>query len=123
MPLSYAERLSEHGTLCRGLGQEPPRKGPLPWWMRQPIGPRAGRVLGRSAGQGPLRHFLAQLDELRSCDVLGMDQVGRLLVELAAGEEYLGPLIAEMPSESPGGKWLIKPGRGPRLVLFHRPGG
>jgi hypothetical protein len=52
---------------------------------------------------GPLRHFLAQLDELRSADILDMDQVGRVLVELAADEEYLGPLIAEMPSESPGG--------------------
>ena len=71
----------------------------------------------------PLCHFLAQLDELRSADVLDMDQVGRLLVELAADEEYLGPLIAEMPSESPGGKWLVKPERGPRLVLFHRPEG
>jgi hypothetical protein len=28
-----------------------------------------------------------------------------------------------MPSESPGGKWLVKPERGPRLVLFHRPEG
>ena len=52
-----------------------------------------------------------------------MDQVGRLLVELAADEEYLGPLIAEMPAESAGGKWLVKPDRGPRLVLFHRPEG
>ncbi len=71
----------------------------------------------------PLRHFLAQLDELRSGDVLDMDQVGRLLVEVAADEEYLGPLIAEMPAESPGGKWLVQPERGPRLVLFHRPEG
>ena len=39
----------------------------------------------------PLRPFLAQLDELRSADVLDMDQVGRILVELAADEEYLGP--------------------------------
>ena len=69
----------------------------------------------------PLRHFLAQLDELRSAGILDMDQVGRVLVELAADEEYLGPLIAEMPSESAGGKWLVQPDRGPRLVLFHRP--
>lgn len=40
----------------------------------------------------PLRGFLAQLDDLRSADALDMDQVGRLLVELAADEEYLGPL-------------------------------
>ena len=61
----------------------------------------------------PLRHFAAQLNELRSGDVLDMDQVGRLLVDLAADEEYLGPLSAEMPPEVPGGKWLIKPERGP----------
>jgi len=72
---------------------------------------------------GPLRHILAQLDELRSGHILDMDEVGLLLVELAADEEYLGPLIAEMPSESAGGKWLVKPERGPRLVLFHRPEG
>ena len=71
----------------------------------------------------PLRHFLAQLEELRSGDVLDMDKVGRLLVELAADEEYLDPLIAEIPSESSGGKWLVRPERGPRLVLFHRPEG
>src|SRR5881396_181176 len=69
----------------------------------------------------PLRHFLAQLDELRSASIPDMDRVGRLLTELAADEEYFGPLIAEMPSESPGGKWLAKPERGPRLVLLHRP--
>jgi predicted metal-dependent enzyme (double-stranded beta helix superfamily) len=72
---------------------------------------------------GPLRHFLAQLDDLRSRDNLDMDQVGRLLVGLAADEEYLGPLIAEIPPETAGGKWLLQPERGPRLVLFHRPEG
>ena len=71
----------------------------------------------------PLRHFLAQLDELRSADILDMDQVGRVLVELAADEEYLGPLIAKLPAESAGGTWLVQPERGPRLVLFHRPEG
>jgi hypothetical protein len=47
------------------------------------------------------------------------------LVELAADEEYLGPLIAEMPPQAPGGKWLIKPERGPRLpqpLLAHPAG-
>jgi len=72
---------------------------------------------------GPLRHFLTRLDELRSENTIDMDRVGRLLVDLAAGEDYLGPLIAEIPSESPGGTWLVKPERGPRLVLFHRPEG
>jgi predicted metal-dependent enzyme (double-stranded beta helix superfamily) len=76
-----------------------------------------------SAFPGPLRHFLAQLDELRSGDIIDMDQVGRLLVELAADEEYFGPLIAEMPPETAGGNWLVRPERGPRLVLFHRPDG
>ena len=57
----------------------------------------------------PLRRFLAQLDEVRSAGVLDMDQVGRVLVELAADEEYLGPLIAEMPSESPGGSGWSSP--------------
>jgi predicted metal-dependent enzyme (double-stranded beta helix superfamily) len=71
----------------------------------------------------PVRQFLAQLDELRSAEVLDMDKVGRLLVELAADEEYLGPLIAEIPSAASGGKWLVRPDRGPRLVLFHRPEG
>jgi predicted metal-dependent enzyme (double-stranded beta helix superfamily) len=78
-----------------------------------------------STGDSPssLRHFLTQLAELRSADIPDMDQVGRLLVELAADEEYVGPLIAEMPSQSAGGKWLANPERGPRLVLFHRPEG
>ncbi|HSZ31372.1 MAG TPA: hypothetical protein VK784_16635 [Pseudonocardiaceae bacterium] len=71
----------------------------------------------------PLRHFLAELDERCSADVPDIDQVGRLLVELAADEEYLGPLIAEIPAQLPGGKWLVRPERGPRLVLFHRPEG
>jgi predicted metal-dependent enzyme (double-stranded beta helix superfamily) len=71
----------------------------------------------------PLRHFLAQLDALRSAENLDMDKVGQLLVELAADEDYLGPLIAEIPSESPGTHWLVRPDRGPRLVLVHRPEG
>jgi hypothetical protein len=61
----------------------------------------------------PLRPFLAQLDDLRSADVLDMDQVGRLLVELAADEEYLGPLIAEMPSQSPGASGWSSPNGDP----------
>ena len=72
---------------------------------------------------GPLRHFVAQLDELCSGDVPGMHEVGRLLAELAADEEYFAPLIAALPPESPGVHWLVKPERGPRLVLVHRPEG
>jgi len=66
---------------------------------------------------------LTRLDEMRSGNTLDIDRVGRLLVEPAADEEYLGPLIAEIPSESPAGTWLGKPERGPRLVLFLRPEG
>jgi predicted metal-dependent enzyme (double-stranded beta helix superfamily) len=71
----------------------------------------------------PLRHFQAGLDELRSGDVPDMDRVGRLLVELAADEEFFGPLIDQIPAAAPGDRWLIRPERGPRLVLVHRPDG
>ena len=86
-------------------------------------GPGGGRTVNSDDFPGPLRHFLTRLDELRSGNIVDMDRVGRLLVELAADEDYLGPLIAEIPSESAGGRWLVKPERGPRLVLFHRPEG
>jgi hypothetical protein len=72
---------------------------------------------------GPLRHFLAQLDELRSGDAPDMGKVGAALVELAADQEFFGPLIAQMPAGSPEVNWLIQPERGPRLVLVHRPEG
>ena len=52
-----------------------------------------------------------------------MDDVGRVLAELAADEDFFDPLIAELPSASPGDRWLIRPERGPRLVLVHRPDG
>jgi hypothetical protein len=76
-----------------------------------------------SALPGPLRHFVDGLDELCSADAVDMDQVGRLLVELAADETFFGPLIAQIPSGSPGSRWLVRPERGPRLVLVHRPDG
>ena len=69
--------------------------------------------MNTGAFPSPLRHFLAPLDQLRSAGILDMDQVGRLLVNLAADEEYLGPLITAMPSASPGRKWLVQPERGP----------
>lgn len=47
---------------------------------------------------GPLRRFLVQLDELRHDDAPVMNQVGQLLVELAADEEYFAPLIAGIPA-------------------------
>jgi hypothetical protein len=72
---------------------------------------------------GPLRHFEDQLDELRSADVPDMGNVGRLLVELAADEEFFAPLIADIPAPAPGDRWLVRPERGPRLVLVHRPDG
>jgi predicted metal-dependent enzyme (double-stranded beta helix superfamily) len=72
---------------------------------------------------GPLRHFADRLAEVRSAEIVDMDQVGRALVELAADEGFFGPLIAQLPSGSPGSRWLIRPERGPRLVLVHRPEG
>jgi predicted metal-dependent enzyme (double-stranded beta helix superfamily) len=72
---------------------------------------------------GPLRDFTSQLDDLLARDALDMGQVGRLLVELAADGEFFGPLIAEIPTAAQGDRWLIKPDRGPRLVLVHRPEG
>jgi predicted metal-dependent enzyme (double-stranded beta helix superfamily) len=82
-----------------------------------------GGQLDSGALPGPLRHFAGRLDDLRSADAPDMDQVSRLLVELAADEELFDPLIAQMPSGSPGNRWLIRPERGPRLVLVHRPEG
>ena len=70
-----------------------------------------GGQTGTGALPGPLRHFADRLDDLHSADVLNMDQVGRLLVELAADEEFFGPLIAQLPSGSPGNRWLIRPAR------------
>ena len=70
-----------------------------------------------------LRHFLAELDELRSGDLPDMGKIGQVLVDLAADEDYFAPLIAAMPTESPAVRWLAKPERGPRLVLVHRPEG
>jgi len=69
---------------------------------------------------GPLRRFADRLAEAGSADAVDMNQVGRVLVELAADEEFFGPLIAQLPSGSPGSRWLIRPGRGPRLVLDER---
>src|SRR5690349_16679121 len=71
----------------------------------------------------PVRRCLAQVNELRFGDAPDMAEVGRLLLELAAEEEYFAPLIAQMPAESPGVHWLARPERGPRLVLVHRPDG
>ena len=58
---------------------------------------------------GPVRHFLARLDELPSGQPPDMDMVGRALVELAADEEFFVPLIAQIPSDSPGVYWLVRP--------------
>jgi hypothetical protein len=62
---------------------------------------------------GPLHRFLVQLDELRHGDAPVMHQVGQLLVELAADEEYFAPLIGGIPAGSPGVHWLVSPERGP----------
>jgi hypothetical protein len=37
--------------------------------------------------------------------------------------EFFGPLIAQIPSAAPGDRRLIRPERGSRLVLVHRPEG
>jgi hypothetical protein len=66
---------------------------------------------------------MAQLNELRFGHVPDMGGVGRLLLELAADEQFFAPLIAQMPAESPAVHWLATPERGPRLVLVHRPEG
>jgi len=72
---------------------------------------------------GPLRGFADGVQEARSAAVFDVSQVGRLLVQLAADEEFFAPLIAQLPAGSPGSRWLIRPDRGPRLVLVHRPEG
>jgi len=66
---------------------------------------------------------MARLNESPPGGTAGMAEVGRLLMELAANEEYFAPLIAQMPAGSPGVRWLAQPARGPRLVLVHRPEG
>ena len=71
----------------------------------------------------PLRHFTAQLAEVRPGEYPDMDRVGRFLVELTADTEFFAPLIADMFPGAPGSRWLIRPERGPRLVLVHRPEG
>ena len=48
---------------------------------------------------------------------------GAALVELAADQEFFTPLLEQIPAGSPGVHWLVQPGRGPRLVLVHRPDG
>ena len=79
--------------------------------------------MSTGAFRHPVRRFLAQLNELRFGDAPDMAEVGRLLMQLAAEEEYFAPLIAQMPAESPAVHWLARPERGPRLVLVHRPEG
>ena len=57
---------------------------------------------GTGALPSPLSLFAAGLGEARSADVLEMDAVGRLLAELAADDEFFGPLIADMASRVDG---------------------
>ena len=81
--------------------------------MQEPMEtPSAGATAGQpgtGAWPGPLRHFADRLDEVRSAEVLDMDQVGRVLMELAADEEFFRPLIAQLPAAAPGSRWLIRP--------------
>jgi hypothetical protein len=48
-------------------------------------------MAGTSGLPGPLRRFADRLDEVRSAEIFDMDQVGRVLVKLAA--------------EGPGVRW------------------
>jgi hypothetical protein len=61
------------------------------------------------APPGPLRHFLARLDEVCADGTPDMGQVGGCLMDLAADEEYFAPLIAQMPAGSPSVHWLVQP--------------
>ena len=88
-----------------------------------PVGRIRLDLMSTGAFSNPVRRLMAQLDELRPGGAPDMGEAGRLLLELAADEEFFAPLIAQMPAESPGVHWLAKPERGPRLVLVHRPEG
>ena len=66
--------------------------------------PRNGGQRGTSGLPGPLRRFADRLDEVRSAEIVHMDQVGQVLAELAADEEFFGPLISQLPSGSPGSR-------------------
>jgi len=79
--------------------------------------------VGTGALPSPLSHFATGLDEVRSAGAPDMNAIGRLLVELAADDEFFGPLIADMAPASMDVHWLLKPERGPRLALVHRPEG
>jgi predicted metal-dependent enzyme (double-stranded beta helix superfamily) len=81
------------------------------------------RQMSTDPSPGPVRQLMARLNESPPGGAPGMEEVGRLLLQLAADEEYFAPLIARMPAGSPGVHWLAKPERGPRLVLVHRPEG
>ena len=68
--------------------------------------------VGTGALPSPLSHFATRLDEVRSADAPDMNAIGRLLVELAADDEFFGPLIADMAPASMDVHWLLKPDRG-----------
>jgi predicted metal-dependent enzyme (double-stranded beta helix superfamily) len=79
--------------------------------------------VGTGALPSPLNHFMARLDEVRAGGVPDLGAVGRLLTDLTADDEFFAPLIADMPPASMDVHWLVRPERGPRLVLVHRPEG
>ena len=60
---------------------------------------------------GPLREFATGVDEARSADAPDMDAIGRLLVRLAADDEFFRPLIADMAPASMDVHWLLQPER------------
>ena len=69
--------------------------------------------MSTGAWPGPVRHCLAEVDELRSGGAPDLDEVGKLLVGLTADEEFFAPLIAQMPAGSMGVQRLAPgdPGR------------
>jgi hypothetical protein len=68
--------------------------------------------MSTAALPGPVRYLMTQLHELWPGGAPDMIEVGRLLMGLAADEEYFAPLIAQMPAGSPGLHWLARPERG-----------
>ena len=66
---------------------------------------------GNGGLPGPLRRFSDRLKEVRSADVVNMDQVGRVLVELAADEEFFAPLFDRQEYDPERGTWqALAPG-------------
>ena len=67
--------------------------------------PRNGGQTDTSGLPRPLRRFADRLDEVRSAEIFDMDQVGRVLVELAAegsGVRWRSVTLAGITPDQPG---------------------